>query len=279
MKDIRQSLVFAKFMKDLGWQVEKIGSNFVYLRKFPFIGFFAKIPRPNLPLEINKIVKFRQSRKIFKLKISPFLKTSDENYPKIKYELIKHNFKIDHFPFNPTTDYLVDLKKSEKEIFDNFSEAKRRAVRRALKNKVVVSESSDYSSFINIRQHQYLPVWFLVGTDMKKLWQALYPQNAALLLARNDSNKPVAGILLLLFEKRAYYWFASSLPLGKKLFAPTLLVWEAIKLAKNRGCETFEFEGIYDERFQKASQTWKGFTKFKEGFGGKKVVYMENFSL
>lgn len=279
MKDIRQAPIFAKFMKDLGWQAEKIGSNFVYLRKFPLIGFFAKIPRPNLPLDINEIVKFRKSRNIFRLKISPFVETTDKNYPKIKSELIKHNFKIDNFPFNPTTDYLVDLTKSEKDIFGKFSEAKRRAVRRALKNKIIVKESDDYPSFIKIRQHQYLPVWFLVGTDMKKLWHALYPRNAALLLAYGQTNIPVAGILLLLYGKKAYYWFASSLSSGKKLFAPTLLVWKAIKLAKKRGCNIFEFEGIYDDRFQKASQSWKGFTKFKEGFGGEKVVYMENFSI
>ena len=57
-----------------------------------------------------------------------------------------------------------------------------------------------------------------------------------------------------------------------------VLVWEAFKLAKKRGCQIFDFEGIYDERFPKAGTAWKGFTKFKEGFGGEKVVFMENFT-
>jgi lipid II:glycine glycyltransferase (peptidoglycan interpeptide bridge formation enzyme) len=56
------------------------------------------------------------------------------------------------------------------------------------------------------------------------------------------------------------------------------LVWEALKLAKKRGCRIFDFEGIYDERFPKAAASWKGFTKFKEGFGGEKIVYLENFT-
>lgn len=92
-------------------------------------------------------------------------------------------------------------------------------------------------------------------------------------------QRPIAGILLLFYDQIAYYWFASSLPLGKKLFAPTLLVWEALKLSKKRGCQVFDFEGIYDERFPKASSSWRGFTKFKEGFGGKKIVYIENLFL
>lgn len=278
MKDIRQSFQFADFMRDLGWEVGKIDRQFVYLRQFPVIGYFAKIPRPRMPINIDKIMEFKKSRRIYRLKISPFIETGNKNYERYKQQLRKSGFKIDKSPFNPTTDYLIDLSQKEKVIFDKFSEAKRRAVRRAFKNNITARESDDYSSFIRIRQYQYLPVWFLVGGDMEKLWKHLYPKNAALVLAyAPQTTNPLAGILLLFYNKVAYYWFASSLPIGKKLFAPTLLVWEAIKVAKKRGCKIFDFEGIYDERFPKASQSWKGFTKFKEGFGVEKVVYMENF--
>ena len=72
--------------------------------------------------------------------------------------------------------------------------------------------------------------------------------------------------------------YAASSDSGNKNFAPTLLVWEAILLAKKLKLKAFDFEGIYDERFPKAAESWKGFTKFKEGFGGEKVVFMENFT-
>jgi len=297
MKDIRQSTPFSQYMVNLGWEVEKLDNNFVYLRKFPLFGYFAKIPRPNMPLDLDKILEFKKSHKIFRLKISPFVDEKDKNYRVYQKQFLDAGFKIDNSPFNPTTNYLIDLTPEEDQLFNNFLEAKRRAVRRALKNKVIVRESDDIDSFIKIRQRQYLPVWFLVGGDMRKLWKNLYPKDACLLLAyptiQNNSNnsspqihaiasicgnnKPLAGILLLFNNTVAYYWFASSLPIGKKLFAPTLLVWEAIKLSKKRGCTIFDFEGIYDERFPKAGASWKGFTKFKEGFGVKKVVYMENF--
>ncbi len=278
MKDIRQSENFAKYMQKLGWRTEKTDDAFVYLLRFPILGYFAKIPRPNMPINIKKILDLKKKRRIFRLKISPNTETTDKNYHKYKEQFFQNGFRIEQSPFNPTTNYLVDLRQKKEDIFRNFSEAKRRGVRRALKNKILVRESHDISAFIKIRQHQYLPVWFLVGGDMQKLWQLLYPKNASLLLAYDPSNnKPVAGILLLIYDTQAYYWFASSLPIGKKMFAPTLLVWEAIKHAKKRGCKIFDFEGIYDERFPKASRTWKGFTKFKEGFGGEKVVYMENF--
>lgn len=278
MKDIRQSSVFAQYMQDLGWKADKIGSNSVYLRKFPFVGFFAKIPHPNTPFNVSGILKFKKSQKIFRLKISPFINDKNKNYSDYRKKFLNAGFKIDHSPFSPTTNFLINLDKDINEIFNNFSEAKRRGVRRAIKNGVVVKESQDLETFIKIRQKQYQTVWFLVGGDMRKLWENLYPRNATLLLAYEPvTNEAVAGILLLFHDKVSYYWFASALSSGKKLFAPTLLVWEALKLSKKRGCKIFDFEGIYDERFPKAGESWKGFTKFKEGFGVKKVVYMENF--
>lgn len=295
MKDIRQSQVFAGYMQDLGWEIMKIDKFIIYLRRFPIIGYFAKIPRPNLPIDQNKILEFKNSRKIFRLKISPFIGDTDKNYQRYRKQFLHNGFKIENFPFNPTTNYLIDLTQTKKNIFNNFTESKRRAVRRAIKNGIYIKETPDLESFIEIRKKQYSFVGFLVKSEMIKLWKNLHPQNASLLLAyptiQNQKSsqiqatasicygKPVAGILLLFYDRVAYYWFASSLKVGKKLFTPTLLVWEALKLAKKKGCKIFDFEGIYDERFPKASESWKGFTKFKEGFGGKKVVYMENFYL
>ena len=242
------------------------------------MGFFAKIPRPKLPVSWQQVIKLRNKYRIFKLKIAPHLLTKDKKYQLYKKDFLKRKFRIEQSPFNPVTSILIDLKRSQKEIFNNFSSAKRRAVRRALKNKIDVKVTDDIDSFIGIRKKQYFPLGFLMVKEMQQLWKSFYPDHASLLIAFASDGKPIAGILLLNYKKKAYYWLASSLLVGKKLFAPTLLVWEALKHAKKKGCTVFDFEGIYDERFPKASESWKGFTKFKEGFGGEKVVFMENFT-
>lgn len=279
MIDIRQSLQFADFMHDIGWKVEKIGSIFVYLRKFPFLGYYAKIPRAKLPFSFPKIINFKKSQHIFRLKIAPNIIDTDKEYQTYKEQFLNHGFRVEQSPFNPTTTIKIDLTQNEEEIFQNFVEAKRRGTRRAAKNGIIVQESSDIERFINIRKKQYFPIGSLVAHETRKLWQIFYPKNATLILTypTDQNNKPLAGILLLFYDQIAYYWYASSLKLGKKLFAPTLLVWEALKLSKKRGCKIFDFEGICDERFPKASESWKGFTKFKEGFGGAKITYLENF--
>ena len=114
------------------------------------------------------------------------------------------------------------------------------------------------------------------------MWKLFSPKHAAILLAYTDHSSfnihhstfnVVGGILLIFWQKIAYYWVAGATKKGKKQFAPTLLVWEALKIAKKRGCTSFDFVGVYDERLPAYSRDWKGFTKFKEGFGGREVWY------
>lgn len=278
-KDIRQSAEFAAFMEDIGWQAIPFQNRFVYLRRFPFIGNFAKCPRPDPPLSLDGLTQFIKKNRLFRFKISPNLTSGSVKYPEEKKKILEKNFRIDIDPFNPTTSIHIDLAPDEDKIFKSFSEAKRRAVRRALKNEISIMIADDIESFIKIRGRQFYPMGFLIAREMKMLWKNFYPKKADLLLARTKDGNEVAGILLLYHNSIAYYWFASALREGKKLFAPTLLVWEAVKRAKKKGAKILDFEGIYDERFPKASQSWRGFTKFKEGFSSKKVVYMENFYL
>lgn len=279
MKDIRQSSQFNSFMKDLGWETRSLNKTIIYLKKIPLMGYFTKIPRPDNLIFLPALLKLRKKIKIFKINIALNTQTSDPAYDSQKKYLIKAGFPLNHFPFNPTTTIRINLNNTVENIFSSFNEAKRRAVRRALKNGVTVRKSDDYDAFVRIRKKQYFPFGLLLSKEMKMLWKNFSPKNASLLLAYSKENKPVAGILLLYYEKMAYYWYASALKIGKKLFAPSLLVFEALKLAKKKRNRIFDFEGIVDDRFPKASESWRGFTKFKEGFGGEKVILSENFQL
>jgi lipid II:glycine glycyltransferase (peptidoglycan interpeptide bridge formation enzyme) len=64
----------------------------------------------------------------------------------------------------------------------------------------------------------------------------------------------------------ATYYAAYAAPAGYKQFAPTLLTWTAMQVAKGRSCDIFDFGGIYDPRYPKMYKNWQGFTKFKSGF-------------
>src|SRR4030042_24050 len=93
----------------------------------------------------------------------------------------------------------------------------------------------------------------------------------ALFLTAQSQGKISGGTILLTNNSRAYYYYAFTSKEGRKKLAQYLLVWEAMKLAKKRGCQIFDFEGIYDKRFP--VKDWQGFSHLKKSFGGQEIEY------
>lgn len=86
----------------------------------------------------------------------------------------------------------------------------------------------------------------------------------------------LAGAVVLMHQKTAYYYYAACMPAGKQLYLPYLVVWELMKEAKKRGCKVWDWEGIVDERWP--NKGWKGFTHFKKSFGGYEVEFPGSFT-
>lgn len=262
MIDIRQSPQYADYLKLLGWQVEKINGCPIFIRQLPLISSLIKIQRPERIPSIEKILAVAKKYRAFRIVIEPS-------------EPFNHSGFRPSSPSLPSKTLHIDLTKPKEQIFADFSSAKRRAIRRAIKNKVVIEGSDNIESFIKLKNQQGLPLTLLLryNRQLQALWQAFLPQKATLLLAFDtlDTFIPIAGLFLLFHDQVAYYYQAASTKKGNKLAAPSLLVWEAIKFSKKGGHKIFDFEGIYDSRFSQKS--WLGFTKFKKGFGGKEITY------
>lgn len=286
MSDIRQSQFYRTYMEKIGWIAEEVNEAKVFIKKFSLFGSIIKIQRPdkNPSQRLLNQLKRKYSARSISLELNR------------ESRVTNNGFKTNNNPYLPTKTIQLDLTIDEEEIFNRFTEAKRRAVRRAGKNGVIVKELSNIQEFIKLKSKDFWPMQYFMAKDIENLWESFKPKNATVLLAchceerrnnpdykeiatatswlHNDKERePVAGILLLFYDNKAYYWMAASTDEGKKLFAPTLLVWEALKLSKKKGFKIFDFEGIYDERFHSATKKWKGFTKFKEGFGGKIIDY------
>lgn len=256
--DIRQSALYASFMRKIDWDVVKIKDSYLYTRNIPFIGKIAKFQRTTLPIPFDQLTNFKS------ITIEP-----DCDPDRIlETQSLANGYKINLSPYLPTKTILIDLKRTESEIFKSFGSSTRRAIRRAIKNKVKVIESDNIESFIKLKSSHMFPVGFLMAREIRTLWETFSPSNASLLLTSG------AGILLLFWKKKAYYWLAASTKQGNAVAAPSVLVWEGLKLAKKRRYTVFDFEGIYDKRYHNATKNWQGFTKFKQGFGGKEKLFL-----
>lgn len=271
--EIQQSEIYASYIRKLGWIVVCVDHQYVYIKPFPIIGGLAKIQRvtalPNPALLAPLLKKY----KVKTLAIEPDSTISQSAL--IKWSTtMKHVVKLNTDYFLPTKTIRIPLDNPIEDIFNRFSEAKRRAVRRAEKNSIRVTVSYDIDSLIRLKNASAGFLGSITTSGVRKLWDTLPEKNKTVLLAFcPDQKTPIACILLLFWDTLAYYWIAGATKQGKKLFAPTLLVWEAIREAKKQKCRYLDFIGVWDERIPTKNHAWKGFTKFKEGFGGDSLYY------
>lgn len=263
--EFQQSPLYAKYIAALGWHILTVNNVRMFFKQIPLAGGLLKIQRPTTLPYITEIIRQYHVKTVA---VEPHPKQDLAAYKKWCASVGKH-CRVVRSSYQPTKTLLIDVTTPENEIFSRFTEAKRRAVRKAIKNGITVEESNDIQKLIRIKNKSAGPFGFITTFGIDRFWNIFYPKHATILLTR----PLVSGILLVFWNRTAYYWIAGSTKQGKKLFAPTLLVWEALKVSKQHGMKQFDFVGVWDERKPNEHHEWLGFTKFKEGFGGVPFYY------
>ncbi len=273
--EIQQSDLYIQYVRKLGWDITRTDNVYILHRNIPFFGAMAKIQRSDSLPHIKTLSEFLSHNKIRTLALEPDM-TVEQNVLSsyIRSLQSRVRIRINQSPFLPTKTIRVDLQATEDLIFSSFSEAKRRAVRRALRYGITVHPTDTVDELIRVKNKSAGLFGSITTYGLREMWDTLGPQNRDVVLAYAPYEKePLAGIYLVFFRDTCFYWIAGSVKKGKRMFAPTLLVWEAMKLAKIRGALLFDFVGVWDERIPHYNPEWHGFTKFKEGFGGTVYYY------
>lgn len=279
MRDLRQTLKYAEYMKTLGWKVALVSNesrqrrgsleaagirNHVYIKKIPLVGNIAKLQRPSAMPAPEVMESLHRKYTLAAIYIEPLIHNSSFLIPGLKPA--KNCFL-------PPKTIQIDLSQSLEQLVSQMKKETRYSLKLAERFGVRVEESRDIEAFIKLwhQSARRRGFFFSQGKEIKALWSA-FGKKAHLLLAFSDPKQPLAGVLIARSPTAAYYMYAVSTREGNKLATPTLLVWEAVKLAKKAGCKIFDFEGINDPRYPQ-TKSWKGFSRFKEGFGGKAIEY------
>lgn len=260
MKDLRQSPSWAAYLKKTGWEVEKVGEVFCYIRKFPMIGSFVKIQRPE-KIESRKINQLAQRHQAFQLAVEPRNQAGAKT-------LKAAGFVLSQSPYLPTKTLQLSLSQSKEGLRQGLKGDARYALRKTKGLKVRKTENQEVFRSAWKRAvgwKRYVP-----PTLHLEVLQKTFGQNC-LFLQSKLNEEIVAGAIFLLEDKTAYYWQAFSNQQGRKAQAQYRLVWEGILWANKKKAQIFDFEGIYDQRFPRKS--WLGFTHFKKSFGGSEVFY------
>lgn len=268
MRDIRQTAEYAKHLKQIGWFVETLRGTNYFIKKIPILGKVIKVQRPEI-LRYSDIKKLSEKHKPFQIVIEPRNSANTSWFKKERYKLSKT-------PYLPSKTWQIDLTDSVDNLLLNMHQKTRYNIKKSLEKGLIITMSKDIDQFTEFWQknaRHNRPFLFSQAKIIKSLYKA-FGKNSDLILASAYDNL-VGGVMITTSGKISYYMYAASTPAGKKLFAPTLLVWSGILKAKSRGAKVFDFEGIYDERFP--IKSWRGFDRFKMGFGGYEVEYPGTF--
>src|SRR5690606_22340314 len=92
------------------------------------------------------------------------------------------------------------------------------------------------------------------------------PAEVELLIAEHE-NIPLAAMFLVISGNRGTYLYGASSSVNRNLMATYALQWEAINIARSKGCTEYDFFGVAPKA--DASHPLYGLYKFKTGFGGK----------
>lgn len=110
----------------------------------------------------------------------------------------------------------------------------------------------------------YLETW---RTFLQAEQDEANPAGGALLLAEHaDDREPVAGLFLMRYGQRAWYFYGASSDRRRRDMPNHLLQWEAMRWALARGCTVYDWWGAPDN-VDDAQDSMHGVWQFKQGFG------------
>ena len=211
--------------------------------------------------------------------------------------LLNHNWVYSREQVQFRNTVISDLNLDEAEILSSMKQKTRYNIRLAEKRGIVVREGNDRDfpmlyrlyaetaqrdGFI-IREYPYYEmVWkiFLQGPELEKqmgfsnnfpnYWRfdlANHPK--AMILIAEYQNEPIAGIVLLTFQEKAWFMYGMSSCQHREKMPNYLLHWRAMQLLKERGIKVYDWWGAPD-KFTEVDPMY-GVYKFKMGFGGKAI--------
>ena len=192
-------------------------------------------------------------------------------------------------PFQPLDTQVLDLHQAETALLAGMHEKTRYNIRLAEKRGVAArfatgaGAAAALEQFIHLnkqtaardrfashasayyrRLHEYL------GDDMLRVYVATY------------EKQPIAANIVVHFGDTATYVHGASSNANRNVMAPHLLQWEQIVDAKLAWKSWYDLYGIQTAQRTRASKhgaSWAGITRFKVGFGGQTISYLDAHEL
>ena len=231
--------------------------------------------------ELKKfLITLGKEEKAIFIRISPIFAKNEENLEAFR------NLGFRDAPvhmMHPETTWILDVRKEEDALLKEMKKNHRNLIRRAEKEgvEIVRGDSEDFlKEFYDIhmetvKRHHFVPFSY---DYIKAELETFRKDGQIAIFNAKYEEKIISSAIIVFYGREAFYHHGASSSQYAKIPSSYLALWEAIKEAKKRGAEKFNFYGIVDDN---PKHPWYGLSKFKKGFGGyeSNLVHCQDFPL
>lgn len=295
-----QAWEWGEFREKTGVGVVREDGIQVTIHKIPYtpwnVGYAPKTKEITKE-QTNILAKIAKENKCIFIKCEPKVEKQDERSK--ERELSEMGF-VEGRPLFTRYNFVLDVTPSEEELLASFKQKTRYNIKVAQKRGVTVALDDSLTSFERYlelteettkRQGFYAhgrkyheKMWKILGQDGSVRREAYSNQLSAHLLVAKYPPSPLASEghgqeeiittwVLFKFKDTLYYPYGASTREHREVMANNLVMWEAIKLAKQWGCKYLDMWGALGVE-PDPKDPWIGFHNFKSGYGARHVEYI-----
>ncbi|MBP6944685.1 peptidoglycan bridge formation glycyltransferase FemA/FemB family protein [Patescibacteria group bacterium] len=189
--------------------------------------------------------------------------------------------------FNPAIRWMLDLRdKTEAKLLEEMEQKTRYNVKLGEKQGVTTRcsiDERDFAIFLSLTQEMAQRNKIVVHSDryLRETFFAMAKRGMAQLRVAEYAGTVLAASIEVTFGDTVTYLHGASSSLQREVKAPNVLQWQAIQAALKKGADWYDFGGC--NPIEKTHPLYKtsleGVTRFKEGWGGRRVEMVGTFIL
>ena len=215
---------------------------------------------------VGELRKMAPTEKCIFLRIEPFSSLGDISNLKTNVPLRR---------IQPRKTQILDITKTEDELFKKFSRTTRYNIGLAKRSGVTVREQGSYSSdFYGLLQKTKERQEF--GIFLEEHYRNIFgttSENISVeMFLAGYEGKTINATIVLFFNGRATTLHSGSDYNHRNVKGSNLLNWEIILSAKRKGFKELDFWGIDEKK-------WPSLTAYKKGFDGREVEYPQGVDI
>ena len=259
-----------------------VGAISVLIRKIPFFGYLMYSSRgPICKTNDKKVlmqltdgaIQLAKKYNAFVFTIEPDIKSDDKEFRNIITSIgykIKDSAKNFREEIQPRYVFRLDLKgKTVEDVLKNCHQKTRYNIKLAKKKGVIIKEGTkeDLKDFHKIMVTTGQRDGFVIRSlsYFEKMYDELAPNNHMKILMAYYEDKPIAGIIPIMYGNKTWYLYGASSNEHRNLMPNYLLQWTMIEEAIKNGCDMYDFRGVSGVVDENHPQY--GLYRFKKGFG------------